>query len=271
MSRSHSLFDHLDTLLRQLKDGNCVRIVVAKPYGPEFQALVKAQRHNETLPNKLTEMIIHQQAVRTNQYPYPFLPIPSLAPQEYSANTPSQYISTHQTNSANTPSQYTSTHQTKSANMLSQYTSTHQKSTPPTYMQETPSQMGSAQAGPSTSLTPPDPGVKIPRNRSGQRVDPRVDALAFFISAARKRKICYEHHLMGYCNWRPEPCPNTHGTETLSVHQLNALQVLARELPCHRGNACQDWACCFDHRCPFGERCNRGGNCHFLEICTLLT
>ena len=58
-----------------------------------------------------------------------------------------------------------------------------------------------------------------------------------------------------------EPMPETHLATILNVYQLNALQSLAREVPCSNGNECQDWTCCFGHRCPFGERCNKGKNC----------
>lgn len=227
-------FDRLDTLLRQLKDGDCVKVIVAKPYGPGFQALVKAQRHNGTLPNRLTEMIVHPQAARSTQISYPFMPIAPLASQKDPTYTPSQD------------------------------TSTHHRSTQPTSAQNTQKQTGSAQAGTSqTSTAPPGAAVKIPCNRSGQRVDPRVDALAWFINASRKQRLCYEYHLQGYFTWGPTPCPKVHSTDSLHIHQLNSLQALARELPCHMGNECQDWACCFGHRCPYSGRCTKGRNCRF--------
>ncbi len=103
----------------------------------------------------------------------------------------------------------------------------------------------------------------IPCNGSGQRVDPRVDALEKLIIQARKLKICYEYHLRGECTWVPPPCPNVHLKTSLKIQQLNALQFLAREIPCDSGNACQDWTCCFGHRCPFGGRCNKGKRCRF--------
>ena len=231
---SDLLFDYLDTFLRQLRDGDCVKVIVAKPYGPGFRALVKAQRHNGVLPTKLTEMIVHPQAVRSTQNSYPFKPLASLASQDDSTYTPSQD------------------------------TSSHHASTQSTSAHNTPNQVGSAQAGTSqTSMTPPGSAVKMPRNSSGQRVDPRVDAIAWFINAGRKQKSCYEHHLQGYCTWSPTPCPNTHSKDSLSIQQLNALQVLARELLCHMGNECQDWACCFGHRCPYSGRCTKGRNCRF--------
>lgn len=198
--------------------------------------MVMAQRHHGTLPNKLTEIIVHPQTAQSTQNPYPFKPITSFASQEDSTSTSSQYTSTQHT--------YTQPISTQSAR----------------------NQIGSAQAGASQiSITPPSSAVRIPRNSSGQRVDPRVEALAWLVSAGRKRRLCYEYHLRDYCTPSPTPCPNAHGTEKLSVHQLNALQVLARELPCSMGNTCQDWACCFGHRCPFGERCNRGRSCRFAR------
>ena len=278
-----------------------MKVIVAKPYGPGFEALVKAQKHHGVLPTKLTEMIVHPQAARSTQNSYPFMPIASLASQKEPTYKPSQ-----------------DTLQKELTYKPSQDTSTHHRSTRPTSVQNTPSQIGSAQAGTSqtsttppssavkiprnqmgnaqagtsqtsttppglavkiprtqmgnaqvgtsqTSTTPPGSAEKIPRNNSGQRVDPRVNALAWVINASRKRKLCYEYHLQGYCTWSPKPCPNAHSTDSLNVHQLNALQVLARELPCYTGNECQDWACCFGHRCPYSGRCTKGRNCGFYR------
>ena len=103
----------------------------------------------------------------------------------------------------------------------------------------------------------------IPRNSSGQRVDPRVDALLWLVREARPQRFCYEYHLHSHCTWALKPCPRKHGRSDLSIQQLNALQVLARESPCFHGNLCQEWKCCFGHRCPFGDRCYKGKSCRF--------
>ncbi|CAF9937483.1 MAG: hypothetical protein ALECFALPRED_007271 [Alectoria fallacina] len=234
------LLDILDNFLRQIKDSSCVKVVVVKPCGPGFQAMIRAQRQNGTLPAKLIEIVVHPPAVQTTQTPYPFMAIASLeASMKATQNTSTQNISTQNTSTQNTSTQNTST-------------------------QNTSNKVDSAQVGVSQAFTTAaDPNAMVPRNSRGQRVDPRPDALTWLIIAARKQKICYEYHLHGSCTWGPEPCPNRHMASRLSVHQLNALQVLARELPCNDGNACQNWACCFGHRCPFGARCNKGSICRF--------
>ena len=107
------------------------------------------------------------------------------------------------------------------------------------------------------------PQTMIPQNKDGQRVDPRVEAFRWLVNEARSRNICYEYHLHGNCGWQPSPCPKAHLTANLNVHQLNALQFLARGIPCGQGSTCLDWKCCFGQRCPFGERCNRKRDCPF--------
>ena len=103
----------------------------------------------------------------------------------------------------------------------------------------------------------------IPRNGKGQRVDPRVEALAWLVNDARKLKACYKYHLLVDCTWTSKSCPNAHLSAILNIHQLNALQVLARGIPCAKENTCPDWKCCFGHVCPYGERCTKGGKCRF--------
>lgn len=201
------------------------------PDGPDFQALVKAQKHRDTLPSKLTEMIILQHPTQTTQKPGPFLPTPTL--EQSFPNRPSQYTSPYQ-------------------------------STRPTYITDTPPQVSSAQARTSQqSVIPPGSVSRILCDKGGQKIDPRVDALTCFIGAGRRQRMCYEFPLQVSCTWSPPPCRNAHGTGSLSAHRLNALQALAREIPCAMGNECQNWACCFGHRGPFGKRYNRKARCRF--------
>ena len=232
--------------------------------------MIRAQRQNGTLPAKLTEIFVNPPAVQTTQMLYPFMAVASLEPHEKATqNTSTQNTSTQNTSTQNNPTQNTSTQNTSTQNTSTQNTSTQNTSAQNTSAQNTSTQntsnkVGSAQVGVSQAITTPaEPTAMVPRNSRGQRVDPRPDALTWLIVAARKQKICYEYHLHGFCTWGPEPCPNRHMASTLSIHQLNALQVLARELPCNDGNACQNWACCFGHRCPFGGTCNRGNMCRF--------
>ena len=178
--------------------------------------MVKAQRQNGTLPDKLLGMIVHPQAIQPTRNPYPFVA-----------------VVTHASQGSVT-------------------------------LQKTSNKASSATAGASqTSTRVADPNTGISRNSRGQRVDPRIDTFAWLVADARKQKICYEYRLHGQCTWGPAPCPNAHGRSELNIHQLNALQVLARELPCDKGNDCPNWKCCFGHRCPFGQRCKKGQSCHF--------
>ena len=59
-----------DLLLKSLKSSDCVKVVVAKPCSPTFQAMIKAQRQNGELPDKLMELNLHLKAVRAARGPY---------------------------------------------------------------------------------------------------------------------------------------------------------------------------------------------------------
>ncbi len=255
-------------LLRQLRDKHCVKVIIAKPCGSNFQAMVKAQRRNGILPDKLMEMDLPQ---GLHQTPLPDLHSGSAEP----ASFVSQEAST--LNTTNSPSHTRrQVGKTGSTQATKPQLSELQASGIPASISPAPTTLASTTPTPdmTASMIPPStipisatqssatPGRLIPRNRSGQRVDPRVDALAWLVSDARSRRICYEYHLHGQCLEGP-PCPRVHSTSNLNIHQLNALQVLARETPCSWGNTCADWSCCFGHRCQFGGRCNRGMNCRF--------
>ncbi len=241
---------------------------MAKPYGQSFQAMVKAQRQNGALPDKLTEMVVPSQAAQATGKPHLFAPTDNIASQEgpstreqitisASEHRASQAGSAHIATGTTTPRSFTQ-------GSFTQGSST-QLSTP-----ASPASHVFAMPAPTTpastaqaSTTHVDPSALIPRNVSGQRVDPRVDAFGWLVKDARPRNLCFEHHLHGRCTWPPTSCPRVHSRSMLHIHQINALQVLAREVPCTQGNACPNWKCCYGHRCPFGERCNRGASCRF--------
>ena len=205
--------------------------------------MVQAQRQNSTLPAKLTEMVLHPQALSLSQKPYPFMTLPSDAVQEnYKQNTPSP-----KTSIQSTPTKIDSTHIGAGLSSAAQGNSMQIEST-----QDKATQINQE----NQALD------RILRNKSGQRIDSRVDGLGWLVRDARPRNICYEHHLHGQCR-STTPCPWVHVTSALNIHQLNALQVLAREVPCGQGNCCADWKCCYGHRCPFSEKCNKGDRCRF--------
>ena len=82
-------------LLRQLRDKDCVKVLIAKPCGSTFQAMVKAQRRNGVLPYNLLEMDLPQGLHETQ------LPDVCVGSVE-SASTVSQKSSTP--NTTNSPS-----------------------------------------------------------------------------------------------------------------------------------------------------------------------
>ena len=248
-------------LLRQLRNKDCVKVIIAKPCGSNFQAMVKAQRRNGVLPDKFMEMDLPQ---GLHQIPMPDLRSESVEP----ASFVSQEASTP--NTTNSP---TSTHReigkTGSTQENTQATTPQLYELPESHIPAliSPAPTALPSTTPTSILTAstiPASATEtlIPRNRSGQRVDPRVDVLGWLVRDARPRRICYEYHLHGQCLGDPA-CLRVHCESNLNIHQLNALQVLARETPCSRGNTCANWRCCFGHRCQFGGRCNRGKGCRF--------
>ena len=231
--------------------------------------MIKAQRQNGALPDKLMEITIHPKAVGPTRDPYPFAAIASPRSQEdpsqkKSRSNKSIYNSSYKAGAVQATTLRASLTPTPSTQTSSKPAPTTQATIPqepssPSSIQANIRQTFPTQAAATQMSTRRiDPQRMIPRNSGGQRVDPRVEALPWLVNEARRRKICYEYHLHGNCGWHPSPCPKAHLATNLNVHQLNALQFLARGIPCDRGNTCLDWKCCFGHRCPFGERCNRG-------------
>ena len=276
-----------DLLLKSLKANDCVKVIIAKPCGPTFQAMIKAQRQNGALPDKLMEITVHPKVERSAQDLHPSVTTATPRSQENPSQNKSRLNKYTHSSSYKAGAVQASIPQALSTPIPSTQapstptTFTQAPSTPaPTTQAPTPQEPSSPALPIRASLLPAfpgqsaaeqtstrhiDPQTMIPRNSSGQRVDPRVEALAWLVNEARSRKVCYGYHLNGNCGWHPLPCPRTHLTPNLNVHQLNALQFLARGIPCAKGSTCLDWKCCFGHRCPFGERCNRIGvrDCRF--------
>ena len=188
-------------------------------------------------------MMVHPQAFHPSQRPYPFMALPSHSVLE----GPGPTIPLQDLSCENAPTQSDSTL------IGAGHSKAIQSSSIPTDAVQN-----------IHILIPQNQALdQILRNSSGQRVDPRVEALGWLVRDSRPRNICFEFHLHGWCTWAPTPCPRGHTTSILNIHQLNALQVLAKEVPCNNGNPCSDWKCCFGHRCPFGERCTKGKKCRF--------
>ena len=259
-----------DLLLKSLKAHDCVKVIIAKPCGLTFQAMIKAQRQNGALPDKLMEIAVHPIAIRPARDPYPSVAITSPRSQEEPSQNKSRFNKYLHNNSyragavqAITPqASLTPTPSTQASSTpapTTQATTPQEPSSPAPSIQANLRQTFPAQAAATqTSTRRIDPQMVIPRNSGGQRVDPRVEALPWLVDEARSRKLCYEYHLHGNCGWHPSSCPKAHLTTQLNIYQMSALQFLARGVPCDRGNICLDWKCCFGHRCPFGERCNGG-------------
>ncbi len=224
-------------LLRQLRDKDCVKVIIAKPCGSSFQAMVKAQRRNGILPEKFMEMDLPQGLHQTGLPDLRFGSVEPAAFVSQKASTPYTTDSptfTHReigkTGSTQTNTQATTPQLSESpASRVPASTSPA-----PTALASTiPTPILTASAIPASTQLSTTPEALIPRNRSGQRVDPRVDALGWLVRDARWRRICYEYHLHGQC-LRDPPCLRVHCESNLNIHQLNALQVLARGTPCSR-------------------------------------
>ena len=186
-------------------------------------------------------MTVHPHALHPLQAPYPFMTIPSYPVVQ---NTPKSL-----------PLQSTDT---EGAAMQGTSTRVCDK-------QNNAAHSSFIQSEPVQSISTKDKEIVEPilRNSSGQRVDPLVGALGWLVREACPQNLCYEYHLLGQCTQVTTPCHRSHTGAKLDIHQLNALQVLAKEVPCKKGNSCSDWRCCFGHRCPFGARCKWGGRCRF--------
>lgn len=96
--------------------------------------------------------------------------------------------------------------------------------------------------------------VVIPRNSRGQRIDLPIrtnDQINEIRNQFAKRpqegkkKLCNNFHLGSECYY--QNCMYEHGR--LDVQEVTALQLLARELVCERGSACDKWPCFAGHRC----------------------
>lgn len=238
----------LDTFLRQLKDKACVKVIIAKPYGAGFQAMMRPQRQIGSLPSKIAEIRVHPEALHPPRQAYPFVAMALCDTKDAPTKAEDKSAQNSSTQNSSTPI------------IPGQHESTQSKAlqinpTPSDITQQNPTQSDPIQDTSTLDL--------IPRNSRGQRVDPRVDGLAWLVADARRRNICYGYRLNDHCTSSPGPCPRTHLQNTLSIYQINPLQALAREVPCSSGNACQDWTCCFGHKCPFDGRCNKGNRCRF--------
>ncbi len=94
----------------------------------------------------------------------------------------------------------------------------------------------------------------IARNSSGQRIDPPISYSPTIREALARSKprMCNVHHLRGNCPFGAR-CEYNH--VSLSEEEKCALQRLAREQPCRKGNECEDAACFAGHHCPRNKGC----------------
>ena len=175
-------FGITDLLLKSLKANDCVKVIVAKPCGPTFQAMIKAQRRNGALPDKLMEVTIHTKVVRPAQDPSPSVAVTSSKSHKDSSQTKSRsnkYIHNH---SYKASAVQASTPQSPSTPTTStQALSTPAPLTQATLLQAFPTQAATTQA----STRQIDPQTIIPRNKGGQRVDPRMEAFRWLVKEVR--------------------------------------------------------------------------------------
>ncbi|KAI9828803.1 MAG: hypothetical protein M1832_001908 [Thelocarpon impressellum] len=140
----------------------------------------------------------------------------------------------------------------------------------------TNSSAGSVSTGPlswvsaATTLSgspPPTPKAtkaapnEIPRNRSGQRVDPDVKYDRYDIKRVKALKMCNVHFLRGDCGYGSD-CTHSHSHKPTSS-EMGTLKQIARLAPCRMGSDCSDPRCIYGHRCPAGTPCPYGAECKF--------
>lgn len=91
------------------------------------------------------------------------------------------------------------------------------------------------------------PKPAISRNAHGQRIDPPLRPIESVVMWLRPQKFCNEHYLRGEC--LDHRCRSRHDLR-LDSEQLEALQYVARGLPCRNSNHCRDPDCYAGHLCP---------------------
>jgi hypothetical protein len=112
------------------------------------------------------------------------------------------------------------------------------------------------------------PRLLVCLNAGNQRVDSVLKKSSKeAITALKRRKLCNQFHILGYCHNMATygSCTHEHGTE-LSMQELNDLMRIARSSPCFSGLMCRDVNCISGHQCPYQDHCTYKGDCKFKDM-----
>jgi hypothetical protein len=112
------------------------------------------------------------------------------------------------------------------------------------------------------------PRLLVCLNARNQRVDSVLKKSSKeAITALKRRKLCNQFHILGYCHNMATygSCTHEHGTE-LSMQELNDLMRVARLTPCFSGLMCRDVNCISGHQCPYQDYCTYKSDCKFKDM-----
>lgn len=100
--------------------------------------------------------------------------------------------------------------------------------------------------------------AKIYFNKSGHRLDPKIQYHKQLFGPLQQRKLCLSFYL-ATCNY--PACKYDHKS-SLTSNELTTLRYTARVNPCRTSN-CQNAACFYGYVCPYDGTCNLGDSCKF--------
>ncbi|KAL4819758.1 hypothetical protein BDW67DRAFT_173059 [Aspergillus spinulosporus] len=112
------------------------------------------------------------------------------------------------------------------------------------------------------------PRLLVCLNARNQRVDsPLKKSSKEAVTALKRRKLCNQFHILGYCHNMTSygSCTHEHGPE-LSMQGLNDLMRIARSSPCFSGLMCRDVDCISGHQCPYQDHCMYKDDCKFKDM-----
>ena len=112
----------------------------------------------------------------------------------------------------------------------------------------------SSPAPPPDTVPAPTPSPKdggILRNRAGQRIDVLGNIDPNEVRRVQKMKLCNVYFLRGDCQYGND-CTHLHQYKP-SKAELEALNMVARQVPCWHGTACEEARCIYGHRYDFCE------------------
>ncbi|KAM4063667.1 putative ccch zinc finger dna binding protein [Hirsutella rhossiliensis] len=106
------------------------------------------------------------------------------------------------------------------------------------------------------------PEGQVAVNKNGFRLDPYIppsglEILSRLKAHISRQRVCNNFHLNGFCE-AGDHCGYDHGPLEEGFKQ--ALESLARSMPCGKRGACRNAACTCGHVCQNGDCKHRGGN-----------